>query len=129
MTRFRYYLKRDGNLNKAYEDYKKLTSNKLTINIFHYNNWLTEKYIEKPKPILDEIEHKYLENFLKPFRSRIITITKRCVGSDITKSFLVIDLKNEEPVYLPFFNAENMYIGMKCDETYTYEQLIEKNHL
>ena len=128
MTRFEHYFKRDGNLDKAYEDYKEMTSNKWTINMSHYNAWLTEKYIEKPKPILDEVEHKYLESFLKPFRDEVISITKMVDAIDEKSAFLAINM-NHDAIYLPYFNPKTMYVGMKDNKKYSYETLIEKNHL
>ena len=39
MTRFEYYVKRDGNLKNAYKDYKTNKSN-MFIDMENYNNWL-----------------------------------------------------------------------------------------
>ena len=129
MTRFEHYFKRDGNLEKAYIDYKKLTSNKLAINMSHYNAWLTGTYIEKP--ILDKVEHRYLESLLKPFRDRVASITKcKDYIDDKERAFLIIELKSEEEdIFLPYFDAKTMYVGMEDGKEYSYEQLIEKNHL
>ena len=132
MTRFEHYFKRDGNLEEAYIDYKNLTSNKLIINMSHYNAWLTGTYIEKP--ILDKVERKYLESFLKPFRDRVASITKcKDYTDDKESAFLVIELRSEEEedddIFLPYFNAKTMYVGMEDGKGYSYEQLIEKNHL
>lgn len=131
MTRFEHYFKRDGNLEEAYIDYKNLTSNKLIINMSHYNAWLTGTYIEKP--ILDKVERKYLESFLKPFRDRVASITKcKDYTDDKERAFLVIELRSEEEdddIFLPYFNAKTMYVGMEDGKGYSYEQLIEKNHL
>ena len=129
MTRFEHYFKRDGNLEKAYIDYKELTSNKITINMSHYNAWLTGTYIEKP--ILDKVEHRYLESFLKPFRDRVASITKcKDYTDDKERAFLIIELKSEEEdIFLPYFDAKTMYVGMEDGKEYSYEQLIEKNHL
>ena len=130
MTRFEHYFKRDGNLEKAYIDYKELTSNKLIINMSHYNAWLTGTYIEKP--ILDKVEHKYLESFLKPFRNKIAGIVKypSPILTNRNRTHLVIKFFNgDATLYLPYFDAKTMYLGMENNKTYSYEDLIEKNHL
>ena len=130
MTRFEHYFKRDGNLEKAYIDYKNLTSNKLIVNMSHYNAWLTGTYIEKP--ILDKVEHKYLESFLKPFRNKIAGIVKypSPILTNRNRTHLVIKFFNgDATLYLPYFDAKTMYLGMENNKTYSYEDLIEKNHL
>ena len=131
MTRFEHYFKRDGNLDKAYKNYRKTIPNGLPISIHRYNTWLTEKYIEKPKPILDEVEHRYLESLLKPFRDRVASITKcKDYIDDKERAFLIIELKSEEEdIFLPYFDAKTMYVGMEDGKEYSYETLIEKNHL
>ena len=38
-------------------------------------------------------------------------------------------LKKEDDIFLPYFDAKTMYLGMEDGKEYSYEQLIEKNHL
>lgn len=130
MTRCEYYIKRDGNLNKAYEDYMKTIDGHAS-STRHYNNWLTKEYVEKPKPILDKVEHKYLESFLKPFRNKVTGIKKSLapINTDRNRAYLVIMLNEEGNLYLPYFNAKIMYLGMENNMIYSYKTLIEKNHI
>lgn len=127
MTRFEYYVKRDGNLKNAYKDYKTNKSN-MFIDMENYNNWLVEEYVEKPKPILDKIEHKYLKNFLRPFKDKVKSIEKCVFNCYPNKATLLIEIENEDDIFLPYFNKNDMYVGMKPDHRYTYETLIENNH-
>ena len=131
MTRCEYYIKRDGNLDKAYEDYMKTIVGHAS-STRRYNNWLMKEYVEKPKPILDKVEHKYLESFLKPFRNKIAGIVKypSPILTNRNRTHLVIKFFNgDATLYLPYFDAKTMYLGIENNKTYSYEDLIEKNHL
>lgn len=80
--------------------------------------------VKKPKPILDEVEKRYLSNVIKPFRNGMISICKRdwrfheyvyitIKYSDIEKGF----------IFLPYFEKGTMYKGMELDKEYTLEGL------
>ena len=101
MTRCEYYIKRDGNLNKALEDYKnyiKTINGQYSNSTRLYSNWLTKEYVEKPNPILDKVEHKYLESFLKPFRNKV-------TGINILKTILLASSKKEDLRKFIFFKV------------------------
>ena len=73
------------------------------------------------KPILDDIEKKFIGNIIKPFDIKDITKVK-CEYND--KSFIKIRLTNGEEICLPFFSSKSkMYNGMKWDKPYTPKQL------
>lgn len=83
--------------------------------------------------ILDDIEIQYLENFLRPFRSRVAGLkiiydeyddyflnTESC-----DKERLVIEMKgkDEQPICLPSFTKNYIYKGMKHGKRYTLAEL------
>lgn len=80
--------------------------------------------------ILDNIEIQYLENFLRPFRSRVAGLkiiyddyflnTESC-----DKERLVIKMKGKDelPIYLPSFTKNYIYKGMKRGKRYTLADL------
>lgn len=78
------------------------------------------------KGILDDVEKRYLKNFLNPFRKRVEYIQKLKITSNIhdhNEAFLGIALKDKEDILLPYFNINEMYLGMKLDKQYTLEEL------
>ena len=77
------------------------------------------------KPILDDIERRYLGNIIKPFRDRVVSIIKyddydRC-------EYIVIKYRNINGytgrMYFPAFEKDTMYKGMKANKKYTLEEL------
>ena len=78
------------------------------------------------QPILDDIEKKYLGNIIKPFRNRVIDITKYY---NVLGEHIDICLKHHsgvdygETLVLPFFKKGTMYKGMELDKGYTLEEL------
>lgn len=86
-------------------------------------------YIYK-KPILDKVEKRYLSDVIRPFRGKYkFTIIKNAASmkcSDKEKECICIRLSNDEgndSILLPYFNAGEMYKGMKVDEKYSLEEL------
>lgn len=72
------------------------------------------------KEILDEKEKEYLSVVIRPFKDRIIGITKKeYYGSDC---YINIDLNNET-ISLPYFEKGTMYKGMEADKEYTLKEL------
>ena len=74
-----------------------------------------------PKPILDDVEKKYLSSIIKPFRNRVKYISKYHIISD-TKEYIDIELDNDGCL-LPVFKENTMYKGMKVGKEYTLEEL------
>lgn len=77
------------------------------------------------KPILDEVEKRYLSNVIKPFRDRVEAITKYDNGKS---EYIVIRCSNllngiTEYMYFPVFEKGAMYKGMEIDKRYTLEEL------
>ena len=87
--------------------------------------------IKIDKPILDDIEKKYLSNVIKPFRDKVIGITKYNYSNN--GEYIHIKLKRTispvdyfiplESINLPIFKRGIMYKGMELDKEYTLEQL------
>jgi hypothetical protein len=77
--------------------------------------------IECEEEILDEIEKRYLENILKPFKNRNIKIKKcECFSSEYL--YIYTDDYSSEMSF-PEFDKGTMYKGMKKDYEYTIEEL------
>jgi len=68
--------------------------------------------------VLDKIEKEYLLNFIKPFRNRVVSISKWQVNN---KKKICIKLDNEK-IMLPKFSRD-MYRGMEPFKNYSLEEL------
>lgn len=88
------------------------------------------KLVKLSKPILDDIEKKYLFRFIRPFKERINYIVKLDVKDiDDEREYILIIYK--EPyntsiprlMELPSFKKGAMYKGMKLGERYTLKEL------
>lgn len=87
--------------------------------------WLDEEYIE---PILDDKERKYLSDVIRPFRDRIVFVTKvyHCGGNEQ----IIIGIKSAvnsgavTGIEFPYFKEGSMYKGMKCGTDYTIAELM-----
>lgn len=81
--------------------------------------WMAQPY---KKPILNEVEKKYLSAVIKPFRKKVkhIAIWDTCNGS---KQFVHIKLYDEDCIILPNFKPNAMYKGMELHKEYTLEEL------
>ena len=78
-------------------------------------------YEYKPE-ILDEVEKRYLSNFIRPFKDGVETISRtRSLEKD--KDYIQIRYKDDEPTNLPYFEKDTMYKGMKLYKEYTLEEL------
>lgn len=74
---------------------------------------------------LDDVEKRYLEGVLRPFKDRVIYIQKRQVDNS---EYVLIILKSfddtiEEGFPLPCFEVNSMYKGMELNKNYTLEKL------
>lgn len=81
--------------------------------------WMAQPY---KKPILDEVEKKYLSAVIKPFRKKVkhIAIWDTCNGF---KQFVHIKLYDEDCINLPNFKPNAMHKGMELHKEYTLEEL------
>lgn len=86
---------------------------------------------EIEQPILDEVEKRYLEGVLRPFKDRVEYIKKceQCMPSKGYKEYIIIAISsnigysNHEDVPMPFFDKGTMYKGMETTKKYTLEEL------
>lgn len=74
---------------------------------------------ERKEEILDETEKRYLANIIRPFRDKILVIEKESGN----REFIKIYLKDEGPIFFPYFEKGTMYKGMKEDKKYTLKEL------
>lgn len=95
----------------------------LLLSFSQFNNLIAELNV---KPILDEVEKKYLWNIVKPFKDRVAGIIKRsyCNYEHIRiKGRSIFDDYNYFITELPDFKKGSMYQNMEIDREYTLEQL------
>ena len=86
-------------------------------------NWMAQPY---KKPILDEVERKYLSDVIRPFRKEVTDIIKLSFcGSE--EHYISIRLRDEsgfrDYVNLPNFKSNTMYKGMEINKEYTLKEL------
>ena len=82
--------------------------------------------LEVEQVILDNIEKRYLENVLRPFKSRVMSISK---SEDFDYEYIWIRV--ELPIHnhgnttckLPYFDKGTMYKGMELDKQHSLEEL------
>lgn len=76
--------------------------------------------LEIEKNILDEVEKRYLENLLRPFKNRVKYVEK----IHYQKEYLYICLdKADDCITLPYFKKNTMYVGMEPEKEYTLKEL------
>ena len=96
------------------------------------DEFLERKIIIETSNVLDKVEKEYLTNVIKPFKNRVVSISKKVVNfshkenkifyyiritiKDITETF------DEEFMSFPYFKSE-MYKGMENCKEYTLEDL------
>ena len=102
------------------------TDKTLLLSFSQFNNLIVEL---NRKPILDEVEKKYLWNIVKPFKNRVVDIYKSTSYMD-EYAFIVICVKSinetrlsNEALLLPMFKRDDMYKNMKGNKKYTLEEL------
>lgn len=82
--------------------------------------------LEIEKPILDDVEKRYLENVLRPFKNRVMYVEKVVQFGYESIRYRVHLPKKEYgnmTCEFPYFDKETMYKGMKLDEQYSLEEL------
>lgn len=100
-----------------------------TQNIYNPQNIINSEIIEVMYPkdyykmniILDKTEREYLKQFLMPFRKKVRYICKRYEFNK--RASLYIALEDDESFYLPSFECDSMYKGMKINKNYTLKDL------
>lgn len=76
------------------------------------------------KEILDKVEKEYLWNVIKPFKDRILNITKKIPILLKNKEYIEIKLKDDSYFCcLPIFKKNEMYINMELNREYTVKEL------
>lgn len=80
------------------------------------------KFIHYEAPILDEVEMKYLETVLRPFKNKISFIEKVETMNFGNKCYLRVLLGDDVMVF-PYFEKDKMYTGMSGDKKYTPKDL------
>lgn len=81
--------------------------------------WLLNGIYEIERPILDDVEKRYLEGVLRPFKDRVMSIKK---SQDVCGQRIFIELK-EDCFGLPYFEKNTMYKGMELNRRYTPQEL------
>lgn len=88
-----------------------------------FTEWLDQEH----KPILDEVERKYLKAVIKPFRKRIKCIGKGLFADGLfdRRYYLYICFNDgSEDMIFPFFLGRDMYTGMEVnDDGYSLDEL------
>lgn len=84
--------------------------------------WLAE---ESKEPVLDDVERKYLQEIIKPFKNYVTGITKIKDDYEKGKQYIRIIVKKytHEYINLPYFEENTMYKGMKENKKYSLEEL------
>lgn len=81
--------------------------------------WLLEEY---KGSILDDSEKEYLSAVIRPFRSKIDTISKFKTWDD-NSQYIYIKMKDNYSSTLPVFPKGTMYKGMEAEKHYTLKEL------
>ena len=88
-------------------------------------NLFNGKYevVKLPKPILDDVEKKYLSRVIRPWRDKVEYIRK--INFDDEDEFIVIIYRERESkaMPLPCFKKGTMYKGMELQKEYSLEDL------
>lgn len=79
-----------------------------------------ETIYEAPKQILDKEEKEYLEAVIRPFRDRMIYISKEEYADE---EYVSIVYGGGWTVDLPNFSRGTMYKGMELNKEYTLDEL------
>lgn len=80
------------------------------------------KEYEEPIKILDEVERRYLERVLRPFKDEVDYIEKQPY-SGTEEEFIHFYIRNDYNFIFPNFKKGTMYKGMECLKKYTIEEL------
>ena len=119
------------------DDYKyKITKDGMFMYSEFASDWFSANHIllgvlfgkyEIEKPILDDIEKEYLSGVIKPFRNKLISITK--LDSEEMNGYEYICIEHREVcndryyINLPCFKKGTIYKGMETDKAYSMEDM------
>ena len=79
--------------------------------------------LEVEKPILDEVERKYLSEVIRPFRDRVRYITKYTYDLDGKNKEYISIISYGWTINLPAFKKGTMYKNMRSYKEYTLDDL------
>lgn len=79
-----------------------------------------ENGIIKEKEILDEAEKRYLKAVIRPFKDKIIYISKE---TDFGREYYIYIDVDDDSICLPDFKKGTMYNGMEENKKYTLKEL------
>lgn len=82
--------------------------------------WLLEEYKE---PILTDAEKDYLSAVIKPFRKKVMYISKLKSFNKRMEYLSIYFFDEDDIMYFPYFEKNTMYKGMKDLKEYTPEEL------
>lgn len=87
------------------------------------NKLLNGEYKVAKMPILDDVERKYLEGVIRPFRDDVESICK-CETYNGKKEYLTISFfSTVSDMYFPDYPMGTMYKGMVLNRKYNIEEL------
>ena len=85
--------------------------------------WLEQEHIE---PILNDVEKRYLEAVIRPFKDRVKKLKKSEIFKDYAELYInvasMIDPATDD-FCLPVFGKNDAYLGMEYDKEYTIVEL------
>lgn len=94
-------------------------------------NYLLNGVYEIERPVLDDVEKRYLEGVLRPFKDRVVFVEK--MYDDYSnvheeEEYIEVSLKHhnfeyEDTLTFPFFKKDTMYKGMTPNKKYTLKEL------
>ena len=88
------------------------------------NEFLNQEIEIKVRGILDEIEEEYLSAVIKPFRDRVISISKQKCDAGCYIRIFIENKDGINKICLPFFSKKSsMYQGMELGKEYTLGDL------
>ena len=88
------------------------------------NEFLNQEIEIKVQGILDENEEEYLSGVIKPFRDRVISISKQKCDAGCYIRIFIENKDGINRICLPFFTKKSsMYQGMELGEEYTLGEL------
>lgn len=94
---------------------------------FSLMRFLNGQYEIIGRPILDEVEREYLDAVVKPFRNKVISITKLDSEEMNGYEYICIEIKevcvDRYYINLPYFKKGTMYKGMETDKAYSMEDI------
>lgn len=79
------------------------------------------KFIHYEESVLDEVEKKYLETVLRPFKNKAKIIEK--VETNFGDKYYLRVLLGDDVMVFPYFEKGEMYTGMASNKRYTLKEL------